>query len=135
MKRSLLLTLAAGLIASLAFATPSQAGSMTVVTTTVSFSISPSSVTATNVEVTYSTVDPISDLLLGTTNLSGVTLSESANVVAVIRIISALQACQAMSYKRFFTFVQDLAEHFPLVLRSAASRLVMPTRYAERFQR
>jgi PEP-CTERM motif len=62
-KRSLFLTVAAGLFASVAFATPSQAGSTTI-TTDVSFSVSGGG-TATDVSVTYVPgVDPIGALTL-----------------------------------------------------------------------
>jgi hypothetical protein len=58
-KRSLFLTVAAGLLASVAFATPSQA---TTVTTAVSFSVLDAG-TVNDFEITYTpTVDPISGL-------------------------------------------------------------------------
>jgi hypothetical protein len=52
MKRSFFLTVVAGLLASLAFAAPSQAGS--VVTTTLTFTVTPSTASASDLEVTYS---------------------------------------------------------------------------------
>jgi hypothetical protein len=52
MKRSMFLSLAAGVLASLAFAMPSNAGSVTV-ETSVEFTV-PSPGTASNVEITYS---------------------------------------------------------------------------------
>jgi hypothetical protein len=80
-KRSLFLTVAAGLFASVAFATPSQAGS-TLITTDVTFSVSGAG-TATDVSVTYVPgVDPIGALTLVTTGgLTETGFSESANTV------------------------------------------------------
>jgi PEP-CTERM motif len=80
-KRSLFLTVAAGLFASIAFATPSQAGS--VVTTTVSFAVTGG--TASDVEVTYTpSVDPIANLMVtGTGGLTVNSITESANEVIV----------------------------------------------------
>jgi hypothetical protein len=85
MKRSLFLALAAGLIASLSFAAPSQAGS-TLVTTSTSFSaLDPSGTTVTDLEVSYTSVDPITNLkIVSSTGLSGLAISESsANTVEV----------------------------------------------------
>jgi hypothetical protein len=66
MKRSLFLALAAGLFATMAFATPSQAGSI-LVDTTASFTLtSPPSATAT-------------DFTYNSTNISGLTLVLPAN--------------------------------------------------------
>jgi len=83
-KRSFFMTVAAGLLASVAFATPSQAGSITV-TTDVTFSLPEGDTgTFTDVDVTYKpSVDPISKLtLVSSSGITGpVALSESANTV------------------------------------------------------
>jgi len=78
-KRSLFLTVAAGLLASVAFATPSQAGT---VITTASFNVT-SPGTATDIDITYSpAVDPIGPVTTVSSTLSGITYSEpSANTV------------------------------------------------------
>jgi len=82
-KRSLFLTVAVGLLASVAFATPSQAGT---VTTTASFTVT-SPGTATDIEITYSPgVDPIGPITTVGSNTGGLTnivYSESANTVEV----------------------------------------------------
>jgi len=63
-KRSLFLTLAAGLIASMAFATPSQAAS-TIVTTNLVFGVpTPLATGLTAIDITYSGAGSISDLTL-----------------------------------------------------------------------
>jgi len=79
-KRSFLLTVAAGLLASVAFATPSQAGSITV-TTAVTFSLpSGDTGTFTDIDVTYKpSVDPISNLALVSSTVGAVGLSESSS--------------------------------------------------------
>ena len=76
-KRSFFLTVAAGLLASVVLATPSQAASVTV-TTDVVFSL-PSTATGTftDIDVTYSpAVDPISSLKVVSSNVGTVTLAE-----------------------------------------------------------
>jgi len=84
-KRSFLLTLAFAALASLAFAAPSHAGS-TLITTDVTFSVTGGG-TANDVSVTYAPlVDPISGLAITpgkTGGLSGLAISEAANVVTV----------------------------------------------------
>jgi PEP-CTERM motif len=77
-KRSQFLTVAAGLFASVAFATPSQAGSTTI-TTDITFSVSNGGV-ANDVSVTYVPgVDPIGALTLVTTGgLTETGFSETA---------------------------------------------------------
>jgi hypothetical protein len=76
-KSSLLLCMAAGVFASLALATPSQAGSTTV-TTSLVWSISgPNNPTATDLTIDYSAVDPISNLKISSdTFVGGVTITE-----------------------------------------------------------
>jgi hypothetical protein len=81
--------MAAGVVATLAFVTPSQAGS-TLVTTNLTYAITSTnggSPTATDVTIQYSAVDPISDLkvILGPgTTFTGVVLSEpAANLIEV----------------------------------------------------
>lgn len=86
-KRSLFLSVAAGLLTSVAFATPSQAGTTTVVTD-ISFVVSTGG-PATDVEVTYSpTIDPITPAsslaITQTGGLSGLAITElSPNTVEV----------------------------------------------------
>jgi len=81
-KRSFFLTVAAGLLASVAFATPSQANT---VVTTASFSVN-SGGTASDIEITYTPgVDPIgTPVVISTGGLSGLTFSEPvANEIEV----------------------------------------------------
>jgi hypothetical protein len=75
-KSSLILCMAAGLFASLALATPSQAGS-TLVTTDLTWSITGKhSPTATDLSIEYTAVDPISKLtLVSETTNSGATVT------------------------------------------------------------
>ncbi len=80
MKRSFFLALAAGLIASLAFTAPTRAGS-TLVTTTASFSISPSSVTATDLEFSYTAAT--GPVTVVSTDLAGLTETFSGNIVTL----------------------------------------------------
>jgi hypothetical protein len=76
-KRSVFLTVAAGLLASVAFATPSQAGT---VLTTATFSVT-SPGTATDVEVTYTpAVDPIGPITI--TSTGGLTTLSSSEIAA-----------------------------------------------------
>jgi len=79
LKRSFFLSLAGGLLASLAFATPSQAGS-TLVTTDVTFGITkPMGTTVTDFSVAYTPVDPIANLMItSSSGLSGLSITESA---------------------------------------------------------
>jgi hypothetical protein len=80
MKRSYFMALVAGLIASLAFTAPAQAGS-TLVETTASFSITPSTVTATDLEFNYTAVTgPVTVI---STNLTGLTETYSGNTVTL----------------------------------------------------
>lgn len=78
-KRSFLLTVAAGLVASLASALPSQAG--TIVTTDITFSSG--SPAQDDVTVTYTppSLNSITDLTVTGSNVGAVTLSESGNTV------------------------------------------------------
>jgi hypothetical protein len=76
--RSLMLSMAAGVVATLAFVTPSQAGS-TLVTTDLTVSITSSNggtPTLTDIQIQYSSVDPISDLKVTGGTLTGVVLTE-----------------------------------------------------------
>jgi PEP-CTERM motif len=100
--RSLFLTVAAGLLASVAFATPSHAGS--VVTTTVSFTVTGG--TAADVEVTYSpSVDPIANLAVtGTGGLTVTSITESAN-----EVIITFTGAAATSGNLVWTFTTDTA--------------------------
>jgi hypothetical protein len=79
-KRSLFWALSFGVLASLGFSTPSMAG---LVTTDVDFSVSPTTGTASLIEVAYTpAVDPISNLtLISAGGLSGLSLSEANNAV------------------------------------------------------
>ncbi len=86
-KSSLLLCMAAGLFASLALATPSQAGSTTV-TTDLTWSITGTPTpTVTDLSIEYSAVDPISKLTLVTSSTNSgavVTLTEpSADTIEI----------------------------------------------------
>jgi len=83
-KRSFLLCLAFAALASLAFAAPSQAGSVTIVTTDITFSVGGGG-TAGAVEVTYTpAVDPTAGLAITSTGgLTGLSISEAANTVTV----------------------------------------------------
>jgi len=83
-RRSLMLSVAAGVLATLAFVTPSQAGS-SLITTTLDWSIAgPNGPTATEVLIDYTAIDPISSLTVKSTTFAGLTLSEpAANTVAV----------------------------------------------------
>jgi PEP-CTERM motif len=77
-KRSIFLTAAAGLLASVAFATPSQAGSETLVTTAFSFSEIPA--TVTDVTITYTgIVAPISDFTQTSSNVGTLTQTPPAS--------------------------------------------------------
>jgi len=83
-KRSFFLTVAAGLLSSVVFASPSQAGS-TLVTTDVTFSLPTGSTgTFTDITVTYSPgVDPTSNLMMtGGTVVLTAPLTEAANTVS-----------------------------------------------------
>jgi PEP-CTERM motif len=82
-KRSVFMTLAAGLLASVAFATPSHAGTQ-LVTTTATFTVT-SPGTASDIEVTYTPgVDPITDLkVVSSTGVTITGISETADVVTV----------------------------------------------------
>jgi len=84
-KRSFFLTLAFAALASVAFATPSHAGSVTI-TTDVTFNVSGGG-TANDVTVTYApSVDPIGSGSLMITKmggLSGLTISETTSTVTV----------------------------------------------------
>jgi PEP-CTERM motif len=74
--RSLMLCMAAGLVATLAFVTPSQAGS-TLVTTDLTYSLTGAgNPTLTDIQIQYSSVDPISDLKMVSGTFTGVVLSE-----------------------------------------------------------
>ncbi len=71
-KRSFFMILALAGMLGLAFASPSQAGSMTLVTTTASFSITaPAGTTATGFEFEFTPIDTISDLHIVSSNLAG----------------------------------------------------------------
>jgi hypothetical protein len=79
--------MAAGVVATLAFVTPSQAGS-TLVTTDLTYSITSTNggmPSATDVTIQYSAVDPISDIkVVSTTFPTPVTVSEiGANLIEV----------------------------------------------------
>lgn len=82
MNRSLFLSLAAGLLASLALTAPSQAGSV-LVTTEVSFSVTPSTGTASDIEITYSSAASSPITILPTTTVTGITSSVSGDVVTI----------------------------------------------------
>ncbi len=86
-KCSFLFVVAAGLLANLAFVTPTQAGS-TLVTTDLTWSITgPNSPTATALYVDYSAVDPISKLtLVSQTTNSGATVTLSEPTADTIEI-------------------------------------------------
>jgi PEP-CTERM motif len=80
-KRSFFLTAAAGLLASVAFATPSQAGS-TLVTTSFSFSQIPA--TITDVTITYTEpVAPIANFTTLSTNIGPLTETASGDTVTI----------------------------------------------------
>jgi hypothetical protein len=109
-KRSLFLTVAAGLLASVAFATPSQAGSTTV-TTTVSFNVT-SPGTASDVEVTYTPgVDPVT---LGTAP-SGVTLTADPGGLA-----NTVEAAFSPAASGTFSFTFTTATPGPITFSSAS---------------
>jgi hypothetical protein len=109
-KRSLFLTVAAGLLASVAFATPSQAGSTTV-TTTISFSVT-SPGTASDVEVTYTPgVDPVT---LGTAP-SGVTLTADPGGLA-----NTVEAAFSPAASGSFSFTFTTATPGPITFSSAS---------------
>ena len=80
-KRLLPLAFALGALASLAWATSARAES--IVTTDVSFSVAPPTGTASDIELTYSPVAPITGLTVTSTNLSGVTLTPSTDMVTI----------------------------------------------------
>jgi len=85
--RSLMLSMAAGVVATLAFVTPSQAGS-TLVTTDLTYAITSTnggSPSATDVTIQYSAVDPISDIkVLPGATFTGVSVHEiGANLIEV----------------------------------------------------
>jgi hypothetical protein len=80
-KRSFFLIAAASLIASVAFATPSQAGT-TLVTTTFSFSQVPA--TITDVTITYTEpVAPIADFTTLSTNIGPLTETAAGDTVTI----------------------------------------------------
>jgi len=110
-KRSLFLTVAAGLLASVAFAAPSQAS--TVVTTTTSFTVTGG--TAADVEVTYTPgVDPVSNLTV--TSTGGLTIgsiTEANNEVVV-----TFTAATATTGNLVWTFTTDTAP--PITFASAS---------------
>ena len=84
-KSSLILCMAAGLFASLAFAAPSQAGS-TLVTTDLVWSITgANNPTVTDLSIEYTAVDPISSLMVITdTFAGGATITEpTANTLDI----------------------------------------------------
>jgi len=95
-KRSVFLTVAAGLLASVAFATPSQAAS---VLTTATFSVTTPG-TATDVEVTYTpAVDPIGPITItGTGGLTGITTSEPAANTIEIKFDAAAATTGTLSW-------------------------------------
>jgi hypothetical protein len=81
-KRSFLLSMASAVVASLAFATPSHAGSMTLVTTDFSFSQVPA--TITDVTITYTaSVAPITDFTTVSSNIGPLTESAAGSVVTI----------------------------------------------------
>jgi len=105
-KRSLFLTAAAGLLASAAFATPSQAGS-TLVTTAFSFSEIPA--TVTDVTITYTnTVAPITDFTTLSSNIGALTESASGDTVTIS--FAAISGGTAS-----FSFLTDAANPVGLV--------------------
>jgi len=84
-KRSFLLSMASAVVASLAFATPSHAGSMTLVTTTFSFSQVPA--TIDDVTVTYTgIVAPISDFTQLSSNIGTITPDPAAGSGATVTV-------------------------------------------------
>ena len=81
MKRSFFLVLAAGLIASLAFNAPAQAGS-TMVTTTASFAITPTTTTATDLEFSYTAATgPVT--IISSSGLSPLASSYSGDTITL----------------------------------------------------
>jgi hypothetical protein len=82
MKRSLFLTVAAGLLASVAFATPSHAG--TAYALDIAFDITPSNITASDVEVTLSGAVPASGYTIA--NMGGLNITSVTGVGDVITI-------------------------------------------------
>jgi len=112
-KRSFFLCLAFAALASLAFATPSRAGS-TIVTTDITFSVSRGG-SASDVEVTYTpAVDPTAGLMITSTGgLTGLTISEAANTVTV-----SFDAAAATSGTLSFEFTTATAP--PITFSSAS---------------
>src|SRR6516165_12746876 len=85
-KRSFCWALALAVVASLAFAAPSHAGPMTVVTTHMSFFVTPGTGTATDFEVTYTpdVTGTASNVTVASPGgLSGVTASISGDTLTV----------------------------------------------------
>jgi hypothetical protein len=80
-KGSLFLALAAWLLAGLMLGTPSQAGS--VVTTDASFSVSPSSGKAADLEVTYTATPTAPITILAGTTVTGVSETINGNKVTI----------------------------------------------------
>jgi PEP-CTERM motif len=82
MKRSFFLSLTAGLLASFAFATPSQAGEEYLLTA--SFALEPPTVTATDIEITFTGAVPASGYSVETFGgLTGVSASGAGDVVTI----------------------------------------------------
>jgi len=105
MKGSLFLALAAGLLASLMLTTPSQAGS-TLVTTDVTFSVSPAGATASDFEITYGAgTAPGPVTILAATTVTGIAFPPSTIVGDTIHI----DFTPASSGILDFTFLTALA--------------------------
>ena len=82
LKGSVFLALAAGLLASLMLTTPSQAGS-TLVTTDATFSVTPTSGSAADIEVTYSAAPTLPITILPTTTVTVTSSSISGDQVTI----------------------------------------------------
>jgi len=81
MKRSLFLSLVAGLLASLALTAPSQAGSVLVVTD--ALLVAPAGTASADAEITYSTVPTGPITILGTTTVAVTGMSISGDAITI----------------------------------------------------